>query len=79
LRKNYLTKFLYETGALAIYGYQKDVDWIHSTAFEMLILSQMQENEFSKRGITAIENKVNSLAQKFRDELQFRMVTAKGL
>jgi hypothetical protein len=79
LRKNYLTKFLCETGALAICGYQKDVDWIHSTAFEMLILSQMQENEFSKRGITAIENKVNSLAQKFRNELQFRMVTAKGL
>ena len=79
LRKNYLTKFLYKTGALAICGYQKDVDWLPSTAFEMLILSQMQENEFSKRGITAIENKVNSLARKFKDELKFRMVTSKEL
>ena len=79
IRKNYLMKFLDKTGALAICGYQKDVDWLHSTAFEMLILSLMQENEFSKRGISSIENKVNSLARKFRDELQFRMVTSKEL
>jgi hypothetical protein len=79
IRKNYLTKFLNKTGALAICGYQKDVDWIPSTAFEMLILSLMQGNEFSKRGISSIEKKVNSYARKFRDELHFRMVTAKGL
>ena len=79
LRKNYLTKFLYKTGCLAICGYQKDVDWLHSTAFEMLILFQMQMNEFSKRGITAIENKVNSIARKFKDELKFRMLTSMKL
>jgi hypothetical protein len=45
----------------------------------MLVLSKMQENEFTKRGITAIENKVNALALKFRDELPFRMVTSKEL
>jgi hypothetical protein len=79
LRKNYLKKFLDKTGALAICGYQEDVDWLPSTAFEMLVLSKMQENEFTKRGITAIENKVNALALKFRDELPFRMVTSKEL
>lgn len=79
IRRNYLIKFLTKTGALAICGYQKDVDWLPSTAFEMLILSQMQENEFSKRGISAIEKKVNSLARKFKDELKFRMVTSKEL
>jgi len=79
IRMNYLKKFLDKTGALAICGYQADVDWLHSTAFEMLILSQMQENEFSKRGISAIESKVNNIVRKFRNELQFRMVTSKEL
>ena len=79
LRKNYLMKFLDKTGALAIGGYQKDVEWLPSVAFEMLILSEMQENEYSKRGISSLEKKVNTLARKFRDELQFRMVTAKEL
>lgn len=79
IRKNYLKKFLDRTGALAIGGYQKDVDWLPSVAFEMLILSEMQTNEYSKRGISSLENKVNTLARKFRDELQFRMVTAKEL
>jgi len=79
IRKNYLKKFLDKTGALAIGGYQKDVEWLPSVAFEMLILSQMQDNEYSKRGISSLEKKVNTLARKFRDELQFRMVTAKEL
>ena len=79
IRKNYLKKFLDKTGALAICGYLADVDWLPSTAFEMLILSQMQENEFSKRGISAIENRVNNIARKFRSELKFRMVTSKEL
>jgi len=79
IRLNYLKKFLDKTGALAICGYQADADWLNSTAFEMLVISQMQENEFSKRGISAIENKVNSLARKFKDELKFRIVTAKEL
>ncbi|HNW99029.1 MAG TPA: hypothetical protein PKK00_11525 [Bacteroidales bacterium] len=79
IRKNYLKKFLDKTGALAICGYQRDVDWLHSTAFEMLILSEMQENEFSKRGISAIENKINSICRKFQDELEFRMVTSKEI
>ncbi len=79
LRKNYLKKFLDKTGSLAIGGYQKDVAWLPSVAFEMLILSEMQDNEYTKRGISSLEKKVNAIARKFRDELQFRMVTAKEL
>jgi hypothetical protein len=79
LRKNYLTTFLNKTGALAICGYQSEVTWLPATAFEMLMLSAMQDNEYSKRGITAIEVKVNSLARKFRNDLHFRMVTAKEI
>jgi len=79
LRKNYLKKFLQKTGCLAICGYQMDVDWIHSTAFEMLIIAQMQTNEFSKRGITSIEKKVNSIARKFKEELKFKMLTSMNI
>jgi len=74
IRKNYLKKFLDTTGALAIGGYQKDVDWLPSVAFEMLILSQMQENEYTKRGISFLENKVNSRSLKkglFRESIKF--------
>lgn len=79
IRKNYLKKFLDKTGALAICGYQTDVDWLPATAFEMLMLSEMQENEFSKRGILSIEKKINSIARKFSSDLYFRMVTAKEI
>ena len=68
-------KFLDKTQALAICGYKNEVDWVPSTAFELLVLSLMQDNEFSGRGIASIKSKIEPLARKFKKELEFIMVT----
>lgn len=76
--KRKLKTFLKRTGALAVCGYRTDVNWVESTAFEMLLLYAMQDNEFSGRGILAIEKALNIQAKRF-PELEFRIVTQKDL
>jgi len=73
-----LRQFLEKTGALAVCGYRVDVDWMRSTAFELLLFLQMQNNEFSGRGIEAIQNSAAEIAKTFSD-LDFRMVSVKDL
>ncbi len=74
VRERSLLKFLEKTGALAVCGYRSDVDWLAATAFELLMLSAMQGNEFSGRGIAAIEKKIRSSSALSR-ELKFRLVS----
>ena len=76
--KRHLKRFLQNTNCLTICGYKADVDWMRSAAFELLHFSEMQENEFSGRGIDSIQAKVISLSTSFPD-LMFRMVTVKDL
>lgn len=76
--KRVLRRFLRRTGALAVCGYRVDVNWLRSTAFELLLLSQIQKHEFSGRGAAAIEREATELARSFRD-LNFSIVTVKDL
>ena len=76
--KRKLKTFLKRTGALAVCGYRTDVSWVDSAAFELLMLYAMQDNEFSGRGISAIQKAVITEAKRF-PELEFRMVTQKEL
>ena len=76
--KRVLRGFLRKTGALAVCGYRVDVDWLRSTAFELLLLSQMQKNEFSGRGADAIDRAATEIARSFKD-LDFDIVTVKDL
>jgi hypothetical protein len=73
--KRHLNRFLKATGALAICGYKNSVDWLESTAFEMLLLNHLQENKFDGRGIASITIKVTELSMKFRNSLDFRIVS----
>ena len=77
MRRSRLSKFLDRTGALAVCGYRSDVEWLTATAFELLMLSAMQGNEFSGRGIAAIEKKIRSSSGLSR-ELRFHMVSKFG-
>ena len=74
----HIKRFLRITGALALGGYRTDVPWMRSTAFELLLLHEMQANEFSGRGIDAIARKLKEHRRAFRD-LDFRIVTVKDL
>ena len=78
IAKRELRSFLERTGALAVCGYRVDVNWLRSTAFELLLLSQIQKNEFSGRGAEAIDNAATKIARSFRD-LDFGIVTVKDL
>ncbi len=76
--KRHLRNFLERTEALAVAGYKVDVGWMRATAFELLLLYNMQLGEFSGRGIGAIEKKAKTIARGFKD-LDFRMETVKEL
>lgn len=64
--KRILKTFLKKSGALAVLGYTNDVHWMRSSAFEMLILSELQENVFNGNGIKSIATKCNQLAKAFK-------------
>ena len=76
--KRVLLRFLRKTGALAVCGYSVEVDWLRSTAFELLLFSQIQKNEFSGRGAKAIVRGATELSRSFRD-LKFVIVSVKDL
>lgn len=73
-----LKKSLKATGALAVCGYKVDVSWMQATSFELLLLSQLQDNEFSGRGIESIERAARKAARAFPD-LDFRIISVKKL
>ena len=73
--KTRLKAFMKRTGAIAVCGYETDVDWIRSTAFELLLLNTLQQNEFSGKGISAIVRKTKAEARRFK-ELGFRIIPA---
>ena len=82
--KRKLKKFLKETEALAVLGYSNDVPFLRSSAFEMLLLSELQENAFDGNGIKAIARKCHDLAKSFRHsesdkDIEFRMVSVADL
>jgi hypothetical protein len=63
-------EFLHRTCALAAIGYKSEVDWMIATAFELLVLDKLQQDQFDTRGITSmkaeIENDYKSLRSKLK-------------
>ncbi len=74
--KKLLKGFIAKIGCLGVCGYRIDVNLLQVAAFKLLLIAEMQENEFSGRGIEAIQNKAEAIAKNFR-ELDFRMMTVK--
>lgn len=73
--KKQIKTFLKTTKALAVCGYNDEVDWMVSTAFELLVLFALQNNVFDGRGINAVRTKINTGFSRISDELKFIMVT----
>ena len=55
-----LKKFLSRTGALAVCGFRENVNWLESTAFDMLVLGRLQGASFQR----------TSSIRKFDEELK---------
>lgn len=75
--KGVIQSFIRDTKCLAVCGYRSDVDWVRATAFELLLLEGMQDNEFSGRGIGTIKNYLTELGNSSFSDLKFSMVTNK--
>lgn len=74
---NRLRQFLRRTGALAVCGYQEDVDWMLSAAFELILLYQFQFNALTKAGMAAVKRRVVRRASDLARDLKFRMLIAR--
>lgn len=69
-----LSTFLRRTGALAVCGYCGSVNWVISTAFELVVLASIQENALTISGAGAIHKKIIARARSTAKSLSFRMV-----
>lgn len=66
-------RFLSRTGALAVCGYTKNVKWIESAAFELLVLAAMQGDYFTPAGALSIKRRIMSQTGPMARRLGFRM------
>lgn len=63
--ENTIKDFIAKTDALAVIGYQSDVDWFEATAFEIMLLDILYHNAFDGRGVKGIEKRFSELEKKF--------------
>ena len=69
-----LNTFLQKTGAMAVCGYQEDVDWVESAAFDLLFLGNIQWVTLRRRdSLERLDKLLRDTAPKLYRELGFRM------
>jgi len=73
LHGNRINGFRKATGALAVCGYCRYVDWMESASFELLLLSTMVSLSMTRRGLEAAEKRMRSRCQGLVEKLGFRM------
>jgi hypothetical protein len=69
-----LQRFMNRTGALALCGYKTDVDWMLSSAFELMLMSTLQKNAFTRAGLKAAQKRITKEAAGLVRELDFRFI-----
>lgn len=73
---NTINEFLRRTGALAVLGYKRPIDWIDSAAFELLLIGELQNVSLTRTGMHALERKVRAKAPGLAKRLDFRIVVS---
>ena len=61
--------FMKKTKALAIIGYEKEVDWVRSAAFDILNFDVMQIFSFDKKGVKLMKERIISQTKDLFKEL----------
>ena len=74
LNKTRVQNFMDQTGVLGVMGYKRDVDWLPSAAFEMLLLDLLQTNPFDSTGMKAFSKVIQSECKRQVNELDFRLM-----
>lgn len=73
---NKLRAFMRKTGALAVFGYREEVDWLQAAAFEVLILGRLQAVSFTKQGVRKkFDRLLREQAAHLYKTLGFRLIT----
>jgi hypothetical protein len=70
---NRLNSFVRNTGALAVCGYSKYVDWLESHVFDLLFFREAQSNSLTVPGMRAIKRRIHDESGSFYKKLGFRM------
>ena len=69
-----LDRFLEHTGALAVCGYRRSVDFLESCAFEVLLLGRLQSMSFRRSdSVRKFDDELQELAPGLYEKLGFRM------
>ena len=69
-----LNSFLRKTGALAVCGYKEEIDWVESTAFDLIFLAKIQRETFRRRdSMRRFDESLRSTAPGLYRDLGFRM------
>jgi hypothetical protein len=71
-----IRNFIKRTGALAVFGYRSEVDWMISAAFEIILFYELQYNTLTRQGMEAVRRRVHAQASDLARKLDFRMVIA---
>lgn len=80
IREDQLQAFMEKTRVLAVLGYRKDVDWLSSASFEILLLRHLLlTHPFDSRGIRKIQEELYHSRKRQIEELHFLMVTNKRI
>ena len=53
-----LRQFIDETGALAVTGYEKDIDWVRSTFLDFSLFTAIQQNTMTLTGMRAVQRRL---------------------
>ena len=71
---NRLNSFVNNTGALAVCGYEEEVDWLEAAAFETLMIGRLQKRALTKSSIRAFNLELERTASGLYKRLDFRLV-----
>jgi hypothetical protein len=69
-----MKKFLEKTQALAVCGYDRDIDWMQSAALDLLVLTGLQEEAFTLQGIKKIDKNIRSRSAGLCRALGFKII-----
>ena len=76
---NRLNSFLTQTKAIAVGGYKEEIDWLESTAFDMLFLGAIQWHSLRRRdSVRRFDEELKSTAPGLYRALGFRLVVRPG-
>lgn len=68
-----IRRFLEATGALAVCGYRESVDWITTSAFELMLFAGLQDNARTVSGMKAARKRIKLEAGPLVRRLGFHM------